>query len=98
MGVEPAASWSQERPPDLHGDFHGDRDRWNVARDVWYVATTGKQLPASGAADRESQWTKALNARSKRRKRAAESGPEGVEVRSDAMWLISVLLMSHIHS
>ena len=83
MGVDPAALRSQERPPDLHGDFHGDRERWDVARDVWYTATTGKQLPATGAgeacgeADREAQWTKALKARSKRRKRAAQSGPQG---------------------
>jgi hypothetical protein len=43
------------------------------------MATTGKQLPPSsaGEADREAEWKKALNARSKRRKRAAESGPQG---------------------
>ena len=79
MGIEPAAAWSQERPPDLRGDFHGNREQWDVARDVWYTTTSGKQLPASAdsQANREAEWAKALNARSKRRKRAAESDAQG---------------------
>ena len=72
--LEHARAWNLERPPDCKTDFNGDKETWNVARDVWYKAATGKVLPAaSEAEDREKQWQLALTARRQRRKRAAQS-------------------------
>ena len=76
-----STAWSAEQPPDLRRDFNGDYDLWNQARDEWYTRAVGRQLPPVSDAQRDKEWTRTLNARSKRLKRAAETAEQGDERR-----------------
>ena len=72
-----ANGWTEERPPELRRDFNCDRVHWDVARDVWFMANVKKLLPPREQADeRDKAWTRALHARTQKRRRTPSSAAQ----------------------